>query len=328
MEQVFNIRELFDEIFKYIEPTDYHINSLVCKQWYQYILKYIPTIISEEEYVDACEKGNYMAIVRAKFKYENNPWYVNDIVKRNGYIELFIYFVKKFGVCYEDLASCLIYLYANTYPNHLNTIKRYDKMVYRNLFSYNKIKYKHFGEIVSMKNFYSTIDQSVNNMYLGEFLINDIDELNSPDYNKLKIYHNQCMCIGCVVWNDKMFQLLISNKRPFTPDTVLLNNINYIDINARSSPVNDCSETCVRCQQLHTEVNFTVNTNGTLRYIDFQTIRDKLKTYTVESDDPEKDISYAFVLCSGTEIDMNIKYNVLNISFWTFPEYNSMYHVE
>lgn len=199
-------------------------------------------------------------------------------------------------------------------------------MVYRNLFSYNKIKYKHFGEIISMKNFYSRIEQSINGMYLGEFLINDLDELNSSDYDKIKIYHGQCMCIGCVVWNDKMFQYLISSKRPFTPETILLNNINSIKVNARSTPVNDCSDTCTRCQELHTEIDFTVNTNGTLRYTDFQTIRNKLKTYTVKSDDPEKEISYAFILCSGTELNMTIKDNILDINFWTWPEYDSSYH--
>jgi len=326
MEQVFNIRELFDEIFKYIEPIDYHINSLVCKQWNQYILKYIPPITSDGEYLDACEKGNYMAIVRTPIIY-GHMWEVLDIIKRNGYIELFLHLVNKYDdINYEDLAYCLIKLYANTYPNHLNTIKRYDKMVYRNLFSYNKIKYKHFGKISSMTNFYSKIEQSMNELYLGEFLINDQDELNSSDYDKLKIYHNQCMCIGCVIWDDKMFQHLISSKRPFTPDTILLNNINSIKVNARSTPINDCSDTCVRCQELHTNIDFTVDTNGTLRYMDFQTIRNKLKTYTVKSDDPEKEISYAFVLCSGTELNMSFKDNILNIKFWTFPEYDSRFH--
>jgi len=323
MEQVFSIRELFDEIFNYIEPIDYHINSLVCKQWYKYILRYVPEIKTSEEYMNECKKGNYMAIVHTKFKMQDEYLPPYDIA-RTGYLEMYLYHVLKYNLNYENLAYCLISLYSRTYPNQMDIIKRYDKVVSENLFNYNKIKYKHFGEISSMTNFFSRINRVVNELYLGEFLINDINEMNLDDYNEIKIYHNQCMCIGCVVWNDNMFKLLISNKKPFTDNTILLPDIRSIRVNALSTPVNDCSENCIKCQDLHLEINFNVETDGTLRCIDFKTIRDKLKTYTVKSDDPDKQTSDAFMICPSIEFQqLEVKNDILYIDFRTWPDCNT-----
>lgn len=329
MEDVFTIVELFNEIFKYIEPIDYHINSLVSKQWHKNILRYIPEITTFEEYLNECKKGNYMAIVKDykneyKINYNNSGYKYHDVIdiaKNNGYLEMYLYYVKIFNLGYNDLAYCLLSLYSRTYPNQMEMIKRYDKLVYQNLFGYNKIKYKHFGEITSLTSFFSRIDKAVNEMYLGEFLINNMDEMNSDDYNEIKIYHNQCMCVGCVVWNDNMFQRLISSKKPFTDDTILLPNIKSINVNARSTPVNDCSDNCIQCRDLHLDIDFSVETNGSLRCVDFKNIRDKLKTYRVKSDKPTAD---AFMLCSSTEIQrMEVKDGILYIDFWTWPDCNT-----
>lgn len=272
---VFDIDEMFDTIFGYVDFLDHHAWFLVCKQFNKRIRATTTKIKSREEYIEECEKGNYLAITHTDFSVGELERGIVDASEKSGNVDLFLYLTKKYK-CFaiNSLCICLIGLYNRTYPRHWDYVAHYQKII-REMLPSGSVLSLCGNNFDSLSDLFKKIDYTVKNRYIGEFLVNGKDFLNSKKYTEVTVKHNQCGCVGCWAWSPKIFDYLIASKKPVMPNTILLTNVSRIKVNAKTCSTGDRAGE--KYEVSNTE--FTIRANGTLLYSDLQKIRESLAKY-------------------------------------------------
>ncbi len=95
--------------------------------------------------------------------------------------------------------------------------------------------------------------------YLGEFIVNSLEDLNRPEYVSPNLYHPECVCDACDLWDEycdpsnatlnnswhqeqrERFEKFILKKRPIEPSTPVLPKVARVYVKAISRPLQECN---------------------------------------------------------------------------------------
>ena len=198
-----------------------------------------------------------------------------------------------------------------------------------------------------------SINPLVYSRYFGELFCQSIDSFNRKNYYYPNHFHAQCSCHACGCWltddglryrlkdSDEFVKCILS-RRPFTLNTVVLENIDTIKIKVMTQPWQMCD--CQYCRPLHVvkSVEYTVK-GGNVTMRDIKNLRKMISSVQVpsilplegskeESDDDEEEseeeerrvpggvkMNRLFLLKGGNTMELDAKAinRTLNISIIT-----------
>lgn len=116
-----------------------------------------------------------------------------------------------------------------------------------------------------------SINPLVYSLYFGELFCQPIEEFNRKGYVFPYHFHAQCSCHACRFWvtddglqyrlrdSDEFVKCILS-RLPFTLNTVVLEDIDMIKIEAITLPWQLCD--CQYCKPLHVKKTFDYTVNG------------------------------------------------------------------